>query len=85
MISRMNAGRRPWKVIHNSESSDGAYCVDIFVRPDGTFGFEHFRRDAEDAGGWTPIGGYSGAILDSPQAAETAALARVSWFAEATG
>jgi hypothetical protein len=25
-------------------------CVDIFERPDRTFGFEEFRRDAQDAG-----------------------------------
>jgi len=25
-------------------------CVDVFARPDGTFGFEEFRRDPEDMG-----------------------------------
>ncbi|HEY2564091.1 MAG TPA: hypothetical protein VGI44_10300, partial [Acidimicrobiales bacterium] len=29
-------------------------CVDIFSRPDGTFGFEEFRRDPEDMGGMDP-------------------------------
>ena len=24
---------------------DGIRCVDIFYRPNGTFGFEEFRRD----------------------------------------
>ena len=34
-------------------------CVDIFRRPDGTFGFEVFRRDPEDMGSWTPFAYYS--------------------------
>ena len=34
-------------------------CVDIFKRPDGTFGFEEFRRDPEDMGSWTPVAYYS--------------------------
>ena len=34
--------------------------MDIFSRPDGTFGFEEFRRDPEDMGAWTPIAYYSG-------------------------
>ena len=35
-------------------------CVDLFERPDGTFGFEEFRRDFEDQGRWTAISYYSG-------------------------
>ena len=31
-------------------------CVDIFMRPDETFGFEEFRRDFENDRGWFPIG-----------------------------
>jgi len=27
----------------------------MFSRPDGTHGFEEFRRDAEDRGAWTPV------------------------------
>ena len=26
-------------------------CVDIFCRPDGTFGFDEYRRDVEDQRG----------------------------------
>jgi hypothetical protein len=27
----------------------------VFARPDGSFGFEEFRRDPEDVGAWTPV------------------------------
>jgi hypothetical protein len=77
----MSAGGRPWKVVQNCESDDGAYCVDIFVRADESFGFEHFRRDVEDGGAWTPIGGYSGRRFDSEKAAEGAARASITWLA----
>ena len=30
-------------------------CVDIFRRPDGTFGFQHYRRDHETVEGWFPL------------------------------
>jgi hypothetical protein len=34
-------------------------AVDVFSRPDGTLGFEEFRRDPEDLGAWTPVAYYS--------------------------
>jgi hypothetical protein len=40
-------------------------CVDLFRRPDGTFGFEEFRRDSEDQQGWFPIGFFGDLIFDS--------------------
>lgn len=57
-------------------------CVDIFVRPDGTFGFEEFRRDAEDTGAWTPVVFYSAREFDSEQDAIKAAREAVPWLAE---
>lgn len=71
---------RPWRVVRNFESYDGAYCVDIFVRPDGAYGFEHFRRDVEDGGAWTPIGGYSSRTFESAQIALDSARASVGWM-----
>ena len=44
-------------------------CVDLFRRPDGSFGFEEFRRDVEDAGAWTPVAYHSGAAYSSMDAA----------------
>jgi len=55
-------------------------CVDIFVRPDDTFGFEEFRRDPEDMGAWTPVAYYSAQVFVSEQEAVGAARAAVPWL-----
>jgi hypothetical protein len=57
--------------------------VDLFSRPDGTHGFEEFRRDVEDRGEWTPIAFYSGSAFTSREAALKAALRSVIWLADA--
>ncbi len=57
-------------------------CVDIFVRPDGTFGFEEFRRDPEDMGVWTPVSYHSVQEFRTEPDAVAAARARVPWLAE---
>jgi hypothetical protein len=64
------------------ETPDGGRCVDIFTRPDGTFGFEEFRRDIEDALGWFPIGCHSGQVFPSTDAALEQALKSVPWLAD---
>ena len=57
-------------------------CVDIFRRPDGTFGFEEFRRDAEDMGLWTPIAYFSVGEYSSEADAIAAARDAVPWLSE---
>jgi len=57
-------------------------CVDVFRRPDGTFGFEEYRRDAEDARGWFPVGFFGDGVFDSAEAALDEARRRVSWLPE---
>ena len=57
-------------------------CVDIFSRPDGTFGFEEFRRDPEDMGAWTPVASFSGREFSTEDEALTAARAAVPWLAD---
>ena len=52
----------------------------FFRREDGSFGFEAFRRDAEDRGAWFVTGHYSALRHASREAAETAALAAVGWL-----
>ena len=42
----------------------------MFSRPDGTHGFEEFRRDAEDRGAWTPVQYYSGSHGRDPLVAD---------------
>lgn len=70
------------KVMQSIETTDGGRCVDIFLRPDGSFGFEEFRRDFEDARGWFPIGVYGKRTFTSEEAALAGATASVSWLAD---
>jgi len=49
----------PTRVIASFNNPAGDHCVDIFVRDDGTFGFEEYRRDPEDMRGWFPLHRYS--------------------------
>jgi hypothetical protein len=71
---------RPWTVLASYENVDGDRCVDVFIRPDGSFGFEEFRRDPEDMGAWTAIGSLSGRVLSSPSDALAAARGAVTWL-----
>jgi hypothetical protein len=72
-------------VLDSFENFDGSRCVDIFRRPDGTFGFEEFRRDPEDAGLWTPVTYFSGKAFDSREQAIAAAKRAVAWLVPSTG
>ena len=56
-------------------------CVDIFCRPDGTFGFEEYRRDVEDGRGWFAVGGHAERVFDSASSALTHAKVSVPWLA----
>lgn len=72
-----------WVVLDSIENGQHDRCVDLFRRPDGSFGFEEFRRDVEDGGAWTPIAYYSRAAFASRQAALDVAIVRVVWLDEA--
>jgi hypothetical protein len=74
---------RSWTVYSSVENANHDRCVDFFYRPNQTHDFEEFRRDPEDAGGWTPIAYYSGASYPSREAAMAAARATIRWLAEA--
>jgi hypothetical protein len=56
--------------------------VDIFRRPDGSYGFEEFRRDVEDGGHWTPVQYYSGVAYVSPAEALANAERCVPWLVD---
>jgi hypothetical protein len=58
----------------------GDHCVDIFVREDGTFGFEEYRRDYEDMQ-WCPLHRYSGQSFATEDDALARAKASVAWMA----
>jgi len=64
----------------SSYASGESRCVDVFRRPDGTFGFEEYRRDSEDARGWFPVGFFSDHVFGSEEAALREARARVRWL-----
>jgi hypothetical protein len=74
---------KSWVVFDSIENGQHDRCVDLFQRPDGSFGFEEFRRDVEDAGAWTPVAYYSRAAYASNEAALEVAVTRVVWLGEA--
>jgi hypothetical protein len=69
------------RVLRSINSDDGSLCVDIFLRPEGTVGFEVYRRDVEDSRGWFPVGGFSSQVFASEADAFQAAKDCVSWLA----
>ncbi|MDH7797372.1 MULTISPECIES: hypothetical protein [unclassified Beijerinckia] len=71
---------KSWVVFESLENEVHDRCVDLFQRPDGSFGFEEFRRDAEDAGAWTPVGFYAGLVFPSKEAALAEATKAVAWL-----
>jgi hypothetical protein len=74
---------KSWTVFVSVENSDHDRCVDIFSRPDGSYGFEEFRRDVEDGGRWTPVQYYSGVSHASAAGALGAAVRCVPWLTDA--
>jgi hypothetical protein len=72
-----------WLVFDSVENFEHNRCVDLFSRPDGTFGFEEFRRDTEDMGKWTPVQFYSVKSFPSQETALSAAVRAVVWLDDA--
>lgn len=73
---------KSWVVFTSIENPQHDRCVDLFRRPDGTYGFEEFRRDPEDAGAWTPVRYSVAASHSSAGDAFDAAAKVVAWLAE---
>jgi hypothetical protein len=69
-----------WQVLSSYQTPTADRCVDIFSRPDGTFGFEEFRRDPEDMGAWTPVAYYSHRRPTTEAEAVSAARVAVTWL-----
>jgi hypothetical protein len=69
-----------WKVLASPSTPSVDRCVDIFARPDGTFGYEEFRRDPEDMGAWTPVAYFSEREYPTADAAIAAARTSVGWL-----
>lgn len=68
------------KVAHSIEAPGGAICVDIFERPDRSWGIEEYRRDAEDGRGWFMTGHLGERRFPNQQAALLAALKLIPWL-----
>lgn len=68
------------RVVASFNSPAGDHCVDIFLRDDGTFGFEEYRRDVEDMSGWFPLHRYSKQVFATDQDALARAKAAVAWM-----
>jgi hypothetical protein len=64
------------KVLASLENSHGDHCVDVFARLDGSFGFEEYRRDPEDAV-WRCLHRYSSQVFNFQEGAVARAKAQV--------
>ncbi|MFX4223330.1 MAG: hypothetical protein ACMVO3_21555 [Thalassobaculum sp.] len=82
MSRRLEEG---WRVFDSVENRQHDRCVDFFSRPDGSFGFEEFRRDPEDAGLWMPVQYFSAARFETLGGARLAAAGAVPWLSEIDG
>jgi len=71
------------KVLRSIEADDGVRCVDLFQRPDGSYGFEEYRRDGEDPRGWYRSGSHGARRFATMAAALEQARAAVPWLAVA--
>lgn len=69
------------KVIRSVNNVDASLCVDVFVRGDGTWGFERYRRDFEE-GRWFPVSDYRVLVLVDEADAWKRARAEIAWLDE---
>jgi hypothetical protein len=82
-IANMSSRLDPsWIVISSAQTFEGDRCVDVFVRPNGSFGYEEFRKDPEDMGAWTPLHYFSDKQFSSEDEVIDAAKRTVSWFGQ---
>lgn len=70
----------PNKVLEPLHNPSADRCVDIFVRDNGTFGYEEYRRDHEDGGGWFALQRYSGQVFCTQDQAIAKAKSTVQWL-----
>lgn len=70
------------KVYRSIEAPGGGVCVDLFQRPDDSWGFEEYRRDVEDGKGWFTTGFLGETRYESSESAESAALKHIPWLVD---
>ena len=71
------------RILRSLEEGAGPRWVEIFVRSDGAFGFQEYRRDHEDLRGWFPVQRYSAQVFKTEEQARSEARRRVAWLAMA--
>ncbi|MFT5573664.1 MAG: hypothetical protein ACI9FR_002599 [Cryomorphaceae bacterium] len=67
------------KVLQSLHNLTQDQCVDVFVRADGSFGYDEYRRDYEDSGGWFSLNRYSHLVFDTQANACKHAQEIVTW------
>ena len=68
------------RVVTTIHNEGGDRAIKIVQQVDGTFGFKEFRRDPEDAGGWTLVADSSQAMHATGEQAFAAARTRMPWL-----
>lgn len=71
---------KSWTVFVSVDNPEHDRCVDFFSRPRGSYGFEEFRRDIEDAGQWTPVAYFSSVSYATPAETLVTAERCVPWL-----
>ena len=71
------------KVLASFEDADGAQCIDLFEREDGSFGFEQFRSELDGGSRWQCLDRYSQLSFESGAEALRSAQQRVPWLNQA--
>jgi hypothetical protein len=72
----------PRKVLASFETVDGSHCVDVFVREDGSFGFEEFRGETDGDARWQSLGKYAALAFSSGEAALSSAQEQMPWLSK---
>jgi hypothetical protein len=72
----------PSGVVATLHNRDADRCVKIIRQPNGTFGFQEFRREPEDAGRWSLVSDTPAANLATREQALDAACGQVDWLRE---
>ena len=68
------------RVLNSIETPDGGLCVDIFIRPNGSYGFEIYRRDIETLAGWFAIGTHIDTEYPTKHSTHQAACKSAPWL-----
>ncbi len=69
------------QIVETIVHHEGGRKVEIFRRPDGTFGFEESKCCDAPENSWVPFGKYSIAVIDTLEHAIQEVKTRIPWVA----